>query len=40
MTVECIFFDCDGTLVDSEMLCTQAYANSCSRLAPEICAAV
>ncbi|MGR2858524.1 6-phosphogluconate phosphatase [Erwinia sp. 1181_3] len=28
MTVECIFFDCDGTLVDSEMLCTQAYVNT------------
>lgn len=22
------FFDCDGTLVDSEMLCTQAYVNT------------
>lgn len=28
MSVECIFFDCDGTLVDSEMLCTQAYVNT------------
>lgn len=28
MTVECVFFDCDGTLVDSELLCTQAYVNT------------
>lgn len=28
MSVECIFFDCDGTLVDSELLCTQAYVNT------------
>lgn len=28
MTVKCLFFDCDGTLVDSEMLCTQAYVNT------------
>lgn len=28
MSVACIFFDCDGTLVDSEMLCTQAYVNT------------
>ena len=28
MSVVCIFFDCDGTLVDSEMLCTQAYVNT------------
>lgn len=28
MTVGCIFFDCDGTLVDSELLCTQAYVNT------------
>jgi len=23
-----VFFDCDGTLVDSELLCTQAYVNT------------
>lgn len=28
MTVGCVFFDCDGTLVDSELLCTQAYVNT------------
>ncbi|MDL4913326.1 MAG: 6-phosphogluconate phosphatase [Enterobacterales bacterium endosymbiont of Blomia tropicalis] len=28
MTVECVFFDCDGTLVDSELLCTQAYVHT------------
>lgn len=28
MSVACIFFDCDGTLVDSERLCTQAYVNT------------
>ncbi|WP_130832894.1 6-phosphogluconate phosphatase [[Erwinia] mediterraneensis] len=27
MSVECVFFDCDGTLVDSEMLCTRSYVN-------------
>lgn len=31
MTVECVFFDCDGTLVDSEMLCTQGYVNTFAR---------
>ncbi|WP_312240115.1 6-phosphogluconate phosphatase [Pantoea sp.] len=31
MTVKCLFFDCDGTLVDSEMLCTQAYVNTFAR---------
>ncbi|CPR15520.1 6-phosphogluconate phosphatase [Brenneria goodwinii] len=25
--IECVFFDCDGTLVDSEVLCCQAYVN-------------
>ncbi|MFP1747020.1 6-phosphogluconate phosphatase [Lonsdalea quercina] len=25
--IECIFFDCDGTLVDTEVLCCQAYVN-------------
>lgn len=28
MSVECVFFDCDGTLVDSELLCTQSYVNT------------
>ncbi|MCE0491782.1 6-phosphogluconate phosphatase [Pantoea sp. Mb-10] len=28
MSIECVFFDCDGTLVDSEVLCTQAYVNT------------
>jgi len=28
MSVSCVFFDCDGTLVDSELLCTQAYVNT------------
>ena len=28
MSVQCVFFDCDGTLVDSEMLCTQGYVNT------------
>ena len=28
MSVECVFFDCDGTLVDSEMLCTRANINT------------
>lgn len=31
MSVECVFFDCDGTLVDSELLCTQAYVNTFAR---------
>lgn len=31
MSVECVFFDCDGTLVDSERLCTQAYVNTFAR---------
>ncbi|MDR7343666.1 HAD superfamily hydrolase (TIGR01509 family) [Pantoea alhagi] len=31
MTIECLFFDCDGTLVDSELLCTQAYVSTFSR---------
>ncbi|MEC5320195.1 6-phosphogluconate phosphatase [Brenneria populi subsp. brevivirga] len=25
--IECVLFDCDGTLVDSEVLCCQAYVN-------------
>lgn len=28
MSIECVFFDCDGTLVDSELICTQAYVNT------------
>lgn len=31
MSVSCVFFDCDGTLVDSELLCTQAYVNTFAR---------
>lgn len=31
MSIECVFFDCDGTLVDSERLCTQAYVNTFAR---------
>ncbi|OQP32115.1 6-phosphogluconate phosphatase [Pantoea latae] len=31
MSVECVFFDCDGTLVDSERLCTEAYVNTFAR---------
>ncbi|WJV62542.1 6-phosphogluconate phosphatase [Pectobacteriaceae bacterium CE70] len=27
LSVECVLFDCDGTLVDSEGLCCQAYVN-------------
>ncbi|WP_428944610.1 6-phosphogluconate phosphatase [Pantoea sp. FN060301] len=36
MTVECVFFDCDGTLVDSELLCTQAYVNTFARFGAEL----
>lgn len=25
--VECVLFDCDGTLVDSEVLCSKAYVH-------------
>ncbi|MCU5772356.1 6-phosphogluconate phosphatase [Erwiniaceae bacterium BAC15a-03b] len=28
MSIECVFFDCDGTLVDSELICTQSYVNT------------
>ncbi|WP_017349356.1 6-phosphogluconate phosphatase [Pantoea sp. A4] len=28
MSVACVFFDCDGTLVDSERLCTEAYVTT------------
>ncbi|SFN55326.1 haloacid dehalogenase superfamily, subfamily IA, variant 3 with third motif having DD or ED/haloacid dehalogenase superfamily, subfamily IA, variant 1 with third motif having Dx(3-4)D or Dx(3-4)E [Izhakiella capsodis] len=31
MAISCIFFDCDGTLVDSEAICTQAYVNTFER---------
>lgn len=31
MTISCVFFDCDGTLVDSERLCTEAYVNTFAR---------
>lgn len=36
MSVECVFFDCDGTLVDSELLCTQAYVNTFARYGLEL----
>ncbi|WP_034918172.1 6-phosphogluconate phosphatase [Erwinia sp. 9145] len=36
MSVECVFFDCDGTLVDSELLCTQAYVNTFARFGAEL----
>ena len=36
MSVECIFFDCDGTLVDSEMLCTQAYVNTFAKFGAQL----
>ncbi|MCW2478622.1 6-phosphogluconate phosphatase [Candidatus Symbiopectobacterium sp. NZEC135] len=26
-SIDCVFFDCDGTLVDSEVICCQAYVN-------------
>lgn len=26
-SIECVLFDCDGTLVDSEVICCQAYVN-------------
>ena len=25
--IDCILFDCDGTLVDSEVLCSKAYVH-------------
>ncbi|RWR03370.1 6-phosphogluconate phosphatase [[Pantoea] beijingensis] len=31
MSIECVFFDCDGTLVDSERICTQSYVNTFAR---------
>jgi beta-phosphoglucomutase-like phosphatase (HAD superfamily) len=36
MSVECIFFDCDGTLVDSEVICTQSYVNTFARYGIEL----
>ena len=36
MSVECIFFDCDGTLVDSEVICTQGYVNTFARYGIEL----
>ncbi|CAJ1000297.1 hypothetical protein SODG_003333 [Sodalis praecaptivus] len=28
--ISCVLFDCDGTLVDSETLCCQAYTVVCA----------
>lgn len=36
MTVGCVFFDCDGTLVDSELLCAQACVNTFARFGGEL----
>lgn len=36
MSIECLFFDCDGTLVDSERLCTQAYVDTFARYGAEL----
>ncbi len=36
MSVECVFFDCDGTLVDSEVLCTQSYVNTFAQYGIEL----
>ena len=36
MSVRCVFFDCDGTLVDSERLCTQAYVNTFAQFGAEL----
>ena len=36
MSVSCVFFDCDGTLVDSEMLCTQAYVNTFAQFGADL----
>jgi len=36
MSVSCVFFDCDGTLVDSELLCAQAYVNIFARFGAEL----
>lgn len=36
MSVSCVFFDCDGTLVDSELVCTQAYVNTFAQFGAEL----
>ncbi len=36
MSVECVFFDCDGTLVDSELICTQGYVNTFAQYGVEL----
>lgn len=36
MSVGCVFLDCDGTLVDSELLCTQAYVNTFAQFGGEL----
>ena len=28
--IEAVFFDCDGTLVDSEVICSRAYVTTVS----------
>lgn len=30
-SIRCILFDCDGTLVDSEIICSKAYVSMFSR---------
>lgn len=35
-SIRCVIFDCDGTLVDSEVLCNQALVNIFSRLGGEL----
>lgn len=30
-SIRCILFDCDGTLVDSEMICSKAYVSMFSQ---------
>ncbi|PKH23541.1 6-phosphogluconate phosphatase [Enterobacterales bacterium CwR94] len=36
MTVKCVFFDCDGTLVDSERLCTEGYVTTFAKWGIEL----
>ncbi|MFS2221469.1 6-phosphogluconate phosphatase [Pantoea sp. B65] len=36
MSIECVFFDCDGTLVDSELICTQSYVNTFAQYGVEL----
>lgn len=31
--IEAVFFDCDGTLVDSEVICSRAYVSMFGRSA-------